>query len=355
MTAAGAHNLGDELILREEIRFVREHYGKHVDITAFAYDLTDILTRDPGVRFVSYFPNRLNEYFFKNIQFFFQNIWLIARADVLIIGGGGLIFDNEPGMSFWILFAQWSFRIKIARMFHTTILFWGIGLEISHTANKMKLRKLFVPWDFILVRDTQSKGLLDALEIPSVQVQDIVFLYESSVEPRRLSDLIPVGISVRGWFIENELAIPLIYDSLERQGYKPIFLVFSTAWEESQNDMLFIRRVMAGKRYNITKNIMQTLDVYPFLYAIVGMRLHAGILACVHHIPYLPISYGSKTDKLIEMLDLQHLAIQSTELNLDFFENKWNVLVKNYDTEHLRMIEKHAFVHKSLVETLENI
>jgi polysaccharide pyruvyl transferase WcaK-like protein len=124
MTAAGAHNLGDELILREEINFVREHYGKHVDITAFAYDLDDILTRDPEVRFVSYFPNRIGEYFFKNIQFLFQNIWLISRADVLIIGGGGIIFDNEPGMSFWVLFTQWSFRIKLARMFGTTILFW---------------------------------------------------------------------------------------------------------------------------------------------------------------------------------------------------------------------------------------
>jgi polysaccharide pyruvyl transferase WcaK-like protein len=48
---------------------------------------------------------------------------------------------------------------------------------------------------------------------------------------------------------------------------------------------------MSGRKYNITKNITQTLDVYPFLYAIVGMRLHAGILACVHHIPYIPISY----------------------------------------------------------------
>lgn len=93
---------------------------------------------------------------------------------------------------------QWAWRIRLARLTGTTILFWGIGLEVTRIANKMKLRKLFVPGDFILVRDTQSKGLLDALEIPSIQVQDIVFLYEPPTEPKPLSDIKPVGISIRG-------------------------------------------------------------------------------------------------------------------------------------------------------------
>lgn len=355
MTAAWAHNLWDELILREEINYVREHYGKNVDITAFAYDLTDILTRDPGVRFVSYFPNRIGEYFFKNLQFLIQNIWIIARADVLIIGGWGIIFDNEPGVSFWALFTQWSFRINLARIFKTTILFWGIGLEITHVANKMKLRKLFVPGDFILVRDLQSKGLLDALEIPSIQVQDIVFLYEPPVESRSLTEVKPVWISVRWWFIDNEIAIPLIYDYLLGLGYKPIFLVFSSAWEESQNDLLFISRVMSWKKYNITKNIVQTLDIYPFLHAIIGMRLHAGILACVHHIPYIPISYWPKTDNLIKSMEIEDLMIQSTELNLDYFEKKWNLLIENYAQLKAKMEEKHEFFHKNLIDSLENL
>lgn len=83
----------------------------------------------------------------------------------------------------------------------------------------------------------------------------------------------------------------LIYDRLVELGYTPIFLMFSTAGTENQNDALFIQKVMVGKTYNRTQTIEQTLSVYPSLYAVVGMRLHAGILACVHEIPYLPISY----------------------------------------------------------------
>lgn len=56
-----------------------------------------------------------------------------------------------------MLFMQWAFRVKLARMFNTIVLFWGIGLEIGKLKNQQKLLKLFVPGDFILVRDEQSK------------------------------------------------------------------------------------------------------------------------------------------------------------------------------------------------------
>jgi hypothetical protein len=147
----------------------------------------------------------------------------------------------------------------------------------------------------------------------------------------------------------------MIYDHLVALGYKPIFLVFSTSGEESQNDALFIRRVMIGRTYNITKNITQTLDVFPFLYAVVGMRLHSGILACVHEIPFLPISYGLKTNELIKSLEIEHLAIQAEYLSLDFFMTKWNLLISNYQREHLRMGEKHKLFSKNLIDSLEKI
>ncbi len=358
MTAAGAHNLWDELILKEEINFVQQQYGKNISITAFWYDLTDMMILDPSVTLVSYFPNHFIRHPFKNIWYFFKNIWLIARADVLIVGWGGLFFDNEEWISFWMVLAQWSFRIQLARMANTTVLFWGIGLEITKAKNKLKLKKFFIPWDFILVRDSQSKWLLDALEIPSVQVQDIVFLYQPPLPSKPVSeDIKPVGISIRWWFFddENEAIIPKIYDYLVKHWYKPIFLVLSTEWEEAQNDILFIRRMMVWKTFNMTKDIRQTLDVYPFLHSIIGMRLHSGILACVHDIPFLPLSYGTKTDELIKLLWLQHLGIQCKELTLELFISKWDTLIKNYDFEKLAITEKHTYYHDNLQDCLKNI
>ena len=138
-------------------------------------------------------------------------------------------------------------------------------------------------------------------------------------------------------------------------GYKPIFLLFSTSGEEEQNDSLFIRKIMLGKTYNTTKNITQTLDMYPFLHAVVGMRLHAGILSAVHDIPYIPISYGPKTDDLIQMLGIEHLAIKAQDFSIEEFQNKWQTLIGNYDHEKENITQKHLSIRASLLKNLKNI
>jgi Polysaccharide pyruvyl transferase len=109
---------------------------------------------------------------------------------------------------------------------------------------------------------------------------------------------------LRGGFLSDveSATVSSLYDMLVTDGYKPVFLVFSTEGETAQNDIRYISSIMGDRPYNTTKNIKQTLDLYPFLHMVIGMRLHAGILACVHEIPYLPISYGPKTDELVGLL-----------------------------------------------------
>lgn len=146
-----------------------------------------------------------------------------------------------------------------------------------------------------------------------------------------------------------------MYDHLVTMGYKPIFLVFSTSGDEGQNDLTYIRKVMLGKTYNTTKNITQTLDMIPFLYAMIGMRLHAGILACVHEIPYLPISYGPKTDDLIYTLGIEHLALIAKSITIEGFDSNWQSLVSNYDNEKMNMRDRHLSIRDQLIKTLRNI
>lgn len=73
------------------------------------------------------------------------------------MGGGGILFDNEMGVSFRTLLYQWFMRVKLARISGTTILFWGISIEVEQMQNKLKLKKIFKPGDYILVRDARSK------------------------------------------------------------------------------------------------------------------------------------------------------------------------------------------------------
>lgn len=110
-----------------------------------------------------------------------------------------------------------------------------------------------------------------------------------------------------------------------------------------------------GRTYNITKTIRQTLDVYPFLYAVVGMRFHSGVLACVHEIPYLAITYGPKSLELVEQLEIPHMVIEPNELNLENFKNIWHNLVENYDREKRNMVSKHISIKENLIHHLETI
>jgi polysaccharide pyruvyl transferase WcaK-like protein len=356
MTATGKYNLGDELILREEIRFLRSHYG-NVAITVCTYDKKSHLIEDPeDIDFISYFPNHLITRPIQNIWYFFHNIVSIYRSDIVIIGGGGIIFDNEPWVSFNTLLWQWFFRIQTARIAGTLILFWGISLEITLVAHKLDLRKIFTYGDFILVRDSRSKDLLEALEVPSVVMNDIVFLYETPAQKLLEAWKKRVGISVRGGFLETtDTELPIIYDFLIEQGYEPIFLVFSTEWDVDQNDSLYIKQVMSGRTYNVTKTIAQTLDIYQHLYASIAMRFHAGVLSCVHEKPCIYISYGPKTDELIGLLGWEHLTIQPNELSLAIFQKMWHNLTTRYDEESQRLQQRNSYIKKELRHSLETL
>lgn len=356
MMATGKWNLGDELILREEVRFIRSHYG-NVDITISTYNRESHLIENPdGIRFISYFPNKIFSRPIQNIWYFFRSAIALYTSDVLIIGGGGIIFDNEPWVSFSTLLWQWYLRIKIARIAWTLILFWGISLEVTQVQNKLALRSLFIPGDFIIVRDNKSKWLLEALETPCVILDDIVFLYENPGSIALPWVKKRVGISVRWGFLDGtEETIPLIYDFLVNKWYSPIFLVFSTDGEIEQNDSLYIKKVMAGRTYNVTKTIQQTLDVFPFLYATIAMRFHAWILSCVHETPCIHLSYGPKTDELINLLDADHLTIKPNELSLAIFENMWQNLEKKYDDEKSRLHERNTFIKERLRKGLKTL
>ena len=356
MLATGKSNLWDELILREEVRFIRSHYWD-VDITVCTYDKrTHLIDAPEGIHFISYFPNHLFSRFIQNIWYFLQNIVTIYRSDILIVGWGGILFDNEMGVSFKKLLWEWFFRIKVARISGTLLLFWGISLEVTQVQNKLALKGLFVAGDFIIVRDARSKWLLEALEVPCVVMDDIVFLYENEgikalpwVKKR-------VGISVRGGFLEwTESALPQIYDFLMSEGYEPVFLVFSTEGDIDQNDSLFIKKVMTGRTYNVTKTIKQTLDVFPFLYASIAMRFHAGVLSCVHEKPCIHISYGPKSEELVSLLDAEHLNIQPNQLSLAIFQDMWQNMIRRYDDEAARLHERNTYIKKELRHSLETL
>jgi polysaccharide pyruvyl transferase WcaK-like protein len=112
---------------------------------------------------------------------------------------------------------------------------------------------------------------------------------------------------------------------------------------------------MSGRTYNVTKTIDQTLNVFPFLYASIAMRFHAGVLSCVHESPCIHISYGPKTDELVNLLEGEHLTIRPNELSLAIFQKMWHNLTTRYDEEAARLQNRNSYVKKELRHSLETL
>lgn len=112
---------------------------------------------------------------------------------------------------------------------------------------------------------------------------------------------------------------------------------------------------MAGRTYNVTKTIDQTLNVFPFLYASIAMRYHAGVLSCVHESPCIHISYGPKTAELINSLEADHLALNPNSITLEKFEEMWHTLITHYEKECERLHDRNVFIKSDLRHRLETL
>jgi len=112
---------------------------------------------------------------------------------------------------------------------------------------------------------------------------------------------------------------------------------------------------MTGRTYNTTNTIEQTLKLYPTLYAVVGMRLHAGILACIHGLPLIMISYGAKTEEFTDLIDNFDYTIPPQKLSLETFTKLWASLETNYDYRQEHMHERHKLIRAELITKLRTL
>ena len=125
--ALGAHNLGDEYIALAEYDFLRSEYPE-AKIVVHTYDKNSSLLpkENQKIRYAPYFPDNLKKHPFRNIWRALCTIVGIATSDMIIIGGGGIFYDNESGQSFKRQLSGWKFRINTANFFHKPIVFFGI-------------------------------------------------------------------------------------------------------------------------------------------------------------------------------------------------------------------------------------
>lgn len=191
---SGKYNLGDELILRSEIDFFQKKFP-NANFSIATYDEKSFVGNKKNIKFFSFFPNGIKKNFFKNIGYFLKNIFEIFRSDMIIFGGGGIFFDNEPGISFKKNLFEWKLRLFFARIFLKKVVFMGISIEVKKDENQAKLAKIFSKKDIIFPRDARSTLVLQKFGIPTETLYDSVFL--NPFQKKISKKIETIGISLR--------------------------------------------------------------------------------------------------------------------------------------------------------------
>jgi polysaccharide pyruvyl transferase CsaB len=235
----------------------------------------------------------------------------IERADVVLSGGGGLL-QNATSLRSLLYYAN-IIRAGIRAGKQTMIFAQSIGpLDFFGRA---VVRNFCRGIAAATVRDERSRALLQAL-LPAVPVQrtaDPVFLFDPSAAPLDLTaeglggeDAPLVVVAVRKWHGAEATtrAIVAVVDRLAgRQGAQVAFLPLGGAGD-AEVATAIIRRCASTPVLLPDYPLAQAAQVIARASFVIGMRLHALVIAARAGVPFIALPYDPKVSALCE--DLQY-------------------------------------------------
>jgi polysaccharide pyruvyl transferase CsaB len=237
----------------------------------------------------------------------------IERADVVLSGGGGLLQNVTSLRS--LLYYSNVIRSAVRAGKPTMVFAQSIGpLDFWGRA---VVRNFCRGIAAATVRDDRSKRLLQGL-VPDIAVErtaDPVFLFEPGGEPLDLAaeglsggDAPLVVISVRKWqgTEATVAAVAAVADRLaDRYGAQVAFLPLGGP-PDADVSTAIIRRCASTPVLLPDYSLGQAAQVIARASLVIGMRLHALIIAARVGVPFLALPYDPKVSALCE--DLQYPA-----------------------------------------------
>jgi polysaccharide pyruvyl transferase CsaB len=289
----GFGNLGDEALLSVIVERLRCRYAQ-CEI--------DVLSGDPAATARTYGVEGTPRADVKAVR------RAISAADVVISGGGGLL-QNATSLRSLVYYAgiiRMAVRAKKPTMIFAQSIgpldFWG----------KVVVRQFCRGVARATVRDERSRTLLAPLvtRTPVERTADPVFLFAPGEAPLDLASegLDPsdplVVVSVRRWrgADRTATAIATAVDRLaDAHGARIAFLPLGGA-SDADASTVVIRRCRSNPVLLPNYSLPQAAQVIARSRLVVGMRLHALIIAARLGVPFAALPYDPKVSALLEEL-----------------------------------------------------
>lgn len=271
----------------------------------------------------------------------------VRLADLVLIGGGGLFQDywgfnpdtmlseSHAGLSFYAAPAVLAALHRKPLMLYAV----GVGPLLSEVGRRFT-KAVSETASAITVRDPASKRHLEFLGVPGSRIvlsADPAFALNAADESRTHDLIASLGltgapsprvvVALRHWdigvapeFWERETAQGL--DTfLGREGGSVLFVPFQRIAGRLENDVAVAERVRSRMKHRKSTFLLDK-DCSPAEIAgllsrfdlVLGMRLHAGILAVAGGVPLVALSYDPKVAQLMEQIGFPDFAIELGEI-----------------------------------------
>jgi polysaccharide pyruvyl transferase CsaB len=310
----GRGNLGDDAILLGFVNGVRE-LGYQYTVVCGA---PEFLMRDYGLRGVSHLD-------FRAVRS------MIEQCDALVFPGGSVFQDVSSVRSV----AYYADLVKTAKKASKKVVMLGQGVgPLNRFLGKRLAASAFQSADAIAVRDRGSVASLQELGVsgkPKVTA-DMAFLLpepalDSGLQQFGVGDMKSVGLSARPAGHDKGRHVIKVFSRLMRllfdNGWVPVMIEMDREIDRPLLDRL--GKEFGGKVPEIRglTSPVQLQQRFQRMDAVLGMRLHAGILAATVGAPAYMVSYDPKVTAFANAMGYptpQNIETTTAERLFDSFQ-----------------------------------
>ncbi|QSX06127.1 polysaccharide pyruvyl transferase CsaB [Sedimentibacter sp. zth1] len=341
----GFGNLGDEAILEMFLELFKN--SKNIDkVTVLSGNATE--TKD------KYNVNAIGRY---DIASVFSNL---LKSDVLVFGGGSLLQDVTSKRSIYYYLSL----IVLAKMLRKKVILLSQGIGPIHESNFKNVGRVLKKADIITVRDYKSIEILESMNVKKERIKfsaDPVIDLCSESKIFKTSGKKKVCFSLRNWKdldLKNDVC-----NVVERLYKNDIECTFICFHHNIDSKLLEELEEILGEKAIFIKNRLSTknvLDIIKNMDVLVGVRLHALILAASAFVPFIALSYDPKIDEFLKCLDLESFTDMNHVNSIDSDALYGEIInkINNKDEEQLKLEKSVNELRKTLdvnVKIIEDI
>lgn len=302
----GGLNLGDEAILHSIVAQIRNSIP--AEITVFTRNAEDTISRHNVDRVVAARKLARPEVRPK-----------IESLDILIIGGGGILYDADAKI--------YLREAIIATENNIPVMFYAVGVgPLKEPLIQDSVKNCLSNVDLITVRDRRSQQILEEIGLQrevTVTADPALLL---TPEPVSAADLKREGIVTNKRLIgmsvrEAGVAAPDIHEEhyhillanaadfmIERFDADVIFIPMEPSEFDLQNSHAVISKMLRPQRASILKGTYssgQLLSIISKCEFAVGMRLHFLIFSAIQGIPFVALPYSPKVGGFLDDMKIE--------------------------------------------------